>query len=345
MTDLKTAPSKTIDITPTCHENVVSAENPALVDYLNQQLASATGCQRILHGRGRTFKHLHAVNIEWYPPYLFVQNFDSELPSFLKAALEQVFEHWEKIDAVLVQNREWPDFMTSVLLSRVELELPLKYAATLAGYPSDDESDKAPTDNSDDLVCEVSLGKNRNTGVFLDMRAGWSWLQNNAQGKRVLNLFSYTGVFSLFALKGGATRVDNVDMAANVLKIAQRNHQLNKVHDGQSAFYKRDILKSQRWFESRTPYDIIIIDPPPYQKKAFHGWKDYTKLLRNCRLAIADGGIMFCCLNNPQASIEEFMAGLKETFPDAIGFSVIARAPEILEQEESKGLKTIAVQF
>ncbi len=300
-----------------------------LSDYLNQQLEGAVDCKRILHGRGRAFEGLHAINIEWYPPYLFVQNFDASLPAFLEEALAQLFERWEKIDAVLVQNREWPDFLTSVLHSRTEVELPVKYPAQL----------------SDELVCEVTLGKNRNTGVFLDMRAGWSWLQENAQDKRVLNLFSYTGVFSLFALKGGAKRVDNVDMAANVLKIAQRNHQLNKIHDGQTAFYKRDILKSKRWFESREPYDIIIIDPPPYQKKAFHGWKDYTKLLANCRLAIAEGGTMFCCLNNPQASIDEFMQGLKETFTDAKDFTVIDRASEIIEHDDSKGLKTIAVHF
>ncbi|KZZ56419.1 hypothetical protein A3762_11020 [Oleiphilus sp. HI0125] len=150
-------------------------------------------------------------------------------------------------------------------------------------------------------------------------------------------------MFSLFALSGGATWVDNVDMAANVLKIGQRNHQSNKLHDGKSAFIKRDILKSQSWLKSREPYDLIVLDPPPYQKKAFRGWQDYLKLLRYAQHGLKPGGTLLCCLNHPQISIDQFMADLDEYFDGKATLEVIARAPEIEELENEKGLKLVIV--
>lgn len=284
---------------------------------------------RVLHGRGRYFEGYEKLNIEWYPPYLFVQNFSDTLNDQQEADLSEIFDTHEFIDAVLVQKREFPDFKTEVLFSRKNVELPLEQWTTLA----------------EEIKCETKLGKNRNTGVFLDMRAGWDWIKANSKERTVLNLFSYTGVFSLFALKGGATKVDNVDMAANVLKIAQRNHQQNNVHDGKAAFYKRNILKSDRWFESRQPYDIIITDPPPYQKKGFHGWTDYQKLLKQCKDSLAEDGILFTCLNNPQVTIDEFKTSLEQAFPEAKLLEVIPTAPEIKEQDQRKGLKTIAIYF
>lgn len=300
--------------------------------------ASLSHCRRVFHGRGKAFDGLAHLNIEWYPPYLFVQNFGEPLDQMLSSALQSLQTKYSEIEAILVQAREWPDFKTDVLpppsgdnteQEAPDIELPISGRAAL----------------TDTLHCEISLGKNRNTGVFLDMRAGWHWINQNAQDKRVLNLFCYTGVFSLFALEGGAVQVDNVDMAANVLKIAQRNHQKNGLHDGKTAFYKRDILKSDRWFESREPYDIIIIDPPPYQKKAFRGWVDYTKLLKTCRQSLAEGGKLFACLNNPQATMDEFITDLKQLFPDAKAIIAVERAPEIRERDNTKGLKTVVIEF
>jgi 23S rRNA (cytosine1962-C5)-methyltransferase len=286
-------------------------------------------CMRVLHGRGKCYPGYELINVEWYPPYLFVQNFGDELSSEQQSVFKELFESVKTIDALLVQSREWPNFKTEVFCSRKEIELPLVFEGKL----------------KNNLHCEIKLGANRNTGVFLDMRSGWDWVANNSRNKRVLNLFSYTSVFSLFALSGGASRVDNVDMAANVLKISQRNHQSNGLHDGRAAFFKRDILKSQRWFEGRDPYDLMILDPPPYQKKAFRGWQDYLKLLDNAKIALAEQGVMLCCLNNPQATIDEFILGLKAHFNDAISFSIIERADEIEEQQNEKGLKLVAIQF
>lgn len=302
----------------------------ALIDEIRSNLTRLpeSAC-RVLHGRGKAFPGHESLNIEWYPPYLFVQNFGGHLSEATEQSLKQIFEEFTQIQAVLVQARERPDFVTRILISRSEFELPITQWTSL----------------DDGITCETTLGKNRNTGVFLDMRAGWHWIKDNAQDKRVLNLFSYTGVFSLFALKGGASRVDNVDMAANVLKISQRNHQRNGSHDNNAAFYKRTLLKSGRWLLDRPKYDLIITDPPPYQKKVFRGWSDYQKLLLQCKECLAEEGALFTCLNNPQVTLTEYKNNLRAIFPDAKSIQEIATAKEIKELDENKGLKTVIVQF
>lgn len=318
-----------------------------LLSEIKQNFAPNEACvKRVFHGRGKAFEGLEQLNIEWYPPYLLVQNFGDALDDAMQAALLSLHADYPALEAILVQQREWPEFKTYHLVPTGEQIAPTGEQIAPTGEQSTLELPIATQCAlSDQLECAISLGKNRNTGAFLDMRAGWHWVQSQAQGQRVLNLFCYTGVFSLFALAGGASQVDNVDMAANVLKIAQRNHQKNRLHDGKTAFYKRDILKSDRWFENREPYDLIIIDPPPYQKKAFRGWSDYTKLLKTCRQSLAEGGTLFACLNNPQVTLDEFITDLRQLFPDATSIERIERAPEIRELDNTKGLKTVAVTF
>lgn len=303
-----------------------------MINEINNNLAICPEqASRIFHGRGHYFPGYENINIEWYPPYLFVQNFGETLEPEIEKELEQLFSVQTKVECIVIQNRTRPELSSYILCDRSTKKntLPLVFWSKL----------------SPELSCQVTLGKNQNTGVFLDMRAGWSWIQEHANDKNVLNLFSYTSVFSLFALTGGANKVTNMDMAANVLKTAQRNHQKNDLSSGKSAFYKRDILKSAQQYAKMGPYDLIIIDPPPYQKKSFRGWQDYEKLLKRCRTCLSENGHLFVCLNNPQVTSEEFITKLQAIFPDAKKVESVATATEIKEQNSSKGLKTIAVYF
>jgi 23S rRNA (cytosine1962-C5)-methyltransferase len=311
-------------------DNQINSQTNNVLEEINHNLlAFKELAARVFHGRGHFFAGFEHLNIEWYPPYLFVQNFKEQLDSQIAAILESIFNRHTFIEAIFVQTRTWPELSTSIFTQRSPCELPIVKWAAL----------------TPELSCQITLGKNRNTGVFLDMRAGWHWAQANAQNKKVLNLFSYTSIFSLFALQGGANNVVNMDMAAGVLKTAQRNHQQNGLSDGKAAFYKRDILKSAQQFSRMGPYDLIIIDPPPYQKKSFTGWKDYRKLLVRCESSLAPQGKILACLNNPQVSQQEFIDSLKETLPKANRFEHIETSNEIKEAEEDKGLKLIAVHF
>lgn len=285
---------------------------------------------RVFHGRGRFFPSFENLNIEWYPPVLFVQCYEGELSNNELSVIKEIFEEHEFIQSVLLQSRPWPDVENEVLFTRTsnKPELPLEFNAAL---------DK-------DLLCKVSLGENRNTGVFPDMRSGWHWLAEHAENKRVLNLFSYTSVFSLFALKGGAKKVVNIDMCGSATKTAQLNHQINNLLDERVSIWKKNILKSNSQIAKQSKFDIIILDPPPFHKGSFRGWPDYQKLLRRCTKYLKDGGVILAALNNQQVTFSEFERDIRETIEDVKAITPLALSDEIKELEPDKGLKLALIQ-
>jgi 23S rRNA (cytosine1962-C5)-methyltransferase len=280
---------------------------------------------RVFHGRGRFFPSLEDINIEWYPPVLFVQCYEETLSDDCKAALQQVFEAHSSIETVLLQSRPWPDVDNEILFSRcaTPVTLPLEFDSSL---------DK-------DIKCKVSLGANRNTGVFPDMRSGWDWVKAHTEDKRVLNLFSYTSIFSLFALSGGAKKVVNIDMCGSATKTAKANHELNGLLDERVSIWKKDILKSNSQIAKQSKFDLIVLDPPPFQKGSFRGWPDYQKLLRRCSNYLKDNGVVLAALNNQQVTFAEFEQGIMETMEGVKTITQLELSDEMKELEPDKGLK------
>ncbi len=144
----------------------------------------------------------------------------------------------------------------------------------------------------------VHVLKGQNHGLFLDMACGRQWLRGQARGQRVLNLFAYTCAFSVAALQGGATEVVNLDMAAGALAIGQQNHRLNDLAGAR--FLAHDLFKSWGKVQRMGPYDIVVADPPSYQKGSFVASKDYPRLVRRLPELLAPGGQALLCLNAPE---------------------------------------------
>lgn len=310
----------------------MTPENTLFQQEITANLNTLTNrVSRVFHGRGQFFPSLESVNVEWYPPVLFVQCYEEELADDAMAALRSVFDEHAFIETVVLQLRPWPDVKNEVLFSRagVEPQLPLEFDAPLSA----------------DLRCQVSIGENRNTGVFPDMRSGWSWVQEHAGGKRVLNLFSYTSIFSLFALRGGAKKVVNVDMCGSATKTAKHNHELNGLLDESVSIWKKNILKSNSQLAKTSKFDIIILDPPPFQKGSFRGWPDYQKILRRCPNYLREGGVMLAALNNQQLTVTEFEQGIRDTIETVQSIRQLPLTDEIKELEPEKGLKLVLIEL
>jgi 23S rRNA (cytosine1962-C5)-methyltransferase len=113
----------------------------------------------------------------------------------------------------------------------------------------------------------VDLLRGQKTGLFLDHRDNRSFVREHAQGARVLNLFSYTGAFSLAALKGGATHVTNVDTAKPAIAASKDNFFLNGFDPGAHEFVCQDAFD---WLaearERRVSFDLVVSDPPSFAK-------------------------------------------------------------------------------
>jgi 23S rRNA (cytosine1962-C5)-methyltransferase len=127
----------------------------------------------------------------------------------------------------------------------------------------------------------ISIEEGQKTGFYLDQREMRQLIHRLSKNKRVLNCFSYTGGFSLFALKGGAERVTSVDSSEGALRYARENTLLNRIE-----LSKHDVVKSDVFDYLQTPnngFDIVILDPPAFAKKrqdvsdACRGYKEINR--------------------------------------------------------------------
>ena len=141
---------------------------------------------------------------------------------------------------------------------------------------------------------------NKNIGIFLDMKNGREYLSSICKDKNVLNLFSYTCAFSVCAINAGASKVVNVDMAKGALTTGRENHHLNNLDTKKVKFMPYDILKSWSRIKKEAPYDIIIIDPPSFQKGSFAATKDYEKIIKRLDELASENCIVISCLNAPE---------------------------------------------
>ena len=144
----------------------------------------------------------------------------------------------------------------------------------------------------------VNLTDYLDTGLFLDHRITRGMVRTDAQGARVLNLFCYTGSFSVYAAAGGAVAVTSVDMSRTYINWAKRNMQYNKLYKAEAHdFIQADVLD---WIRDvpRERYDLIICDPPTFSNsKRMEGeWdvqRDHVKLLRRLLQILSPEGRLY----------------------------------------------------
>ncbi len=143
------------------------------------------------------------------------------------------------------------------------------------------------------LMFYVDWLHGQKTGFFVDQRENRSLLEKYARGKRVLNMFCYTGGFSFYAMRGGAKLVHSVDSSAKAIELTNRNVQLNFPSDDRHKAFCEDAFK---FLDSIDNYDLIILDPPAFAKHrgALHNaLKGYTRLNNKAFQKIQPGGILF----------------------------------------------------
>ena len=146
---------------------------------------------------------------------------------------------------------------------------------------------------------------NQNIGYFGDTKNARSYVEKISKDKKVLNLFAYTCGFSLFAKRGEAKLIANVDMNKGVLKTGQQNHHINNLSTKGVKFWPYNILKAFSKLKKEAPYDIIIIDPPTFQKGSFVASKDYIKIIKKLHTISHDKTILVACVNSPDISKED----------------------------------------
>lgn len=145
------------------------------------------------------------------------------------------------------------------------------------------------------LKFHVDWLKGQKTGFFVDQRDNRSLLEHFARGRKVLNMFCYTGGFSFYAMRGGAELVHSVDSSAKAITLTDANVELNFPGDARHKSYAEDAFKFLDSME-KDRYDLIVLDPPAFAKHRSalkNALRGYQRLNAKAFEKISSGGILF----------------------------------------------------
>ncbi|WP_430459499.1 class I SAM-dependent methyltransferase [Thalassolituus sp. LLYu03] len=279
--------------------------------------------QRLLHGRGHQWPGLEHVSVDWYPPLLLITLFAEPADGFLQSLKNHVTALC-KPDVIVVQYRCRTGAPFESLLGEIPDHMVI---------------------NEQGLKYHLQLNRNQNTGLFLDMANGRQWVQAHAQNRRVLNLFAYTCGFSLAAIAGGAERVVNVDMSRTALSQGRENHRLNEHDLTRVIFEGVDIFKSFGRLKKHGPYDLLICDPPTFQKGSVDIRRDYGKILRRLPEFMQAGADLLLCVNAPDLSEDFLLDQVAEHAADCRFVQRIANPPAFVEATPGAGLKVMHFRY
>jgi len=165
----------------------------------------------------------------------------------------------------------------------------------------------------DDLKFVVDVTAPLSTGLFADLREGRRAVRQWANGKRVLNLFSYTGAISVYAQAGGAAEVCAIDVAAKAHARARRNFTASGFDPEKPEHIVGDVFKVlARFVERRRTFDMVVVDPPAFASAAARGGKpwsamrDYSELITAALDVLAPGGLLAAASSTHKMTNEEF---------------------------------------
>lgn len=245
---------------------------------------------RLVHGEG---DFLPGLVIDIYGPTAVLQ---AHSPG-MHFARRQVAEAIAGLEGLGVRN----------VYYKSETTLPYKaHLDAQNGYILGEFETSVATENS--LRFNIDWLRGQKTGFFLDQRDNRQLLQHYSRGRRVLNMFCYTGGFSVYALRGDAVSVDSVDSSEKAITLTDANVELNFPGTDRHRSYAVDAFKFLDTME-RDAYDLIVLDPPAFAKHRSalrNALRGYQRINAKAMKKIAPGGIMFTFSCSQAVTREQF---------------------------------------
>lgn len=264
-------------------------------------LLEETNAYRLIHAEG---DGLPGLTVDRYGDHLMVQLYSAAWDRYL-ALLLQVLR--QQLQPVGIYRKLRPQ-------ETRQLEAKSKNKA----YSELCWGDAAPvplTVRENGLDFLVDLREGLNTGLFPDQREHRRDLMQRVRGKRVLNLFAFTGAFSVAAVAAGARQVTSVDVSATYLKQAQQNFSINRLNPKRHEFIVGDVFKelTRMQKEGRT-FDIILFDPPSFsttRKSSFSTHGGTTRLVVETLPLLEDGGLLISSSNHQKVDMVTYLKELR----------------------------------
>ena len=291
--------------------------------------------QRVFHGRGGLHPGCEQWTLDLYPPVCLLTSYQPVSAEALAPIEAALHARWAELCPgeplnLVFQHRD-----------EVRAHTELRHGTVPEPHIVTEQGSRF----------KVHLLRGFNHGLFLDMAEGRRWVREHVAAHRtaasssfkVLNLFAYTCAFSVAALQGGASQVINVDMASGALSIGRQNHQLNGLTDG-ATFLAHDIFNSWGKINRLGPYDLVIMDPPAYQKGSFVAEKDYARLMRRLPDLLAPGGHALLCLNSPKLGPAFLMDQMAIEAPGLRWVERLANPAAFADATPDRALKVLVYQ-
>jgi 23S rRNA (cytosine1962-C5)-methyltransferase len=288
------------------------------------QMPRSHQAQRLFHGRSHVYKDYKHIAIDWLSPVILITLYQEVVACELKELAGKLFSAVSECSSVQVQYRYQQTGPIELLLGEVCTQTIVE---------------------ENDLKYQITLGRARNTGLFLDMKNGRDWVKNNAKGKRVLNLFSYTCAFSIAAIACNAASVFNIDMSKQSLSTGRDNHRLNDHDTDKVSFDSLDIFKSFGRIKRSGPYDLLICDPPSFQKGSVDIKRDYKKIIRRIPEFMNPNSLLMLCLNSPDLDTGFLKKTLAEECAACQYITEILPPAIFINAIEQQGLKVLIYQY
>lgn len=207
-------------------------------------------------------------------------------------------------------------------ISKALLTLPIKFSAIYRKSPNDENKSKNDGFIYGSLDKELVIFENlkkflidfetgQKTGFFIDQKVNREILQTHSSNKRILNLFSYTGGFTVYSFAGGAKEVVNVDVSENAIKTLEKNVNLNYGKTKNNVNIVSDCFDFLS--KEKSKFDIIIVDPPAFAKninKLDNAVIAYRKLNESAMRLLNPGGLLFTFSCSQVVSREKFQQAI-----------------------------------
>ena len=164
----------------------------------------------------------------------------------------------------------------------------------------------------------VDIKNSQKTGLFLDMREMRKFVGEISKGKSVLNCFGYTGGFSLYAIRGGATKVDTVDIGKDAIESAKKNFEINGFETSDNGFFATDVFDFID--KNNLNYDLVILDPPAFAKKKQdirNAQNGYYRLNKQALSKMSSGSFLLTCSCSYHVNMEMFQDIVKKAAKDS----------------------------
>lgn len=217
---------------------------------------------------------------------------------------EEEHEGWMEQSLTVISD------VLEVPVDNIFTKIRQRKAGRLGQYQKVNEAQHEFTVQENGLTFIVNLSDYLDTGLFLDHRITRQMVREQSKGKKVLNLFAYTGSFSVYAAAGGAAEVVTVDLSKTYLNWAERNLKANSFDmSGKYDFIHADVKQYLGTLETDY-FDIIIMDPPTFSNsKRMEDFLDiqldHISMINQCLAALKQGGLLYFSTNSRKFVLEK----------------------------------------